>query len=240
MKNGYLKEYYRDGVLKASQFYMNDTLDDTTRLYHPNGRLKTIQIFKNRLRHGCWRDYNREGGLYSELFFKNGFLDSVCSKYTYKSLRLLTRITYNQGVKNGPEEKFYASGKPQSRVYYNMGTVFGAAEEWEENGKKRNNDFAITVSENDEVLLTNTLSYNIYLENPQPDDKVYWVFGSDAEAHSGGGFPLKKAGNVFRLEMNVPKNGFVMERVTIAAHRRTAFNNTFVKTKSFNVASNNF
>ncbi|MBL7931439.1 MAG: hypothetical protein JNL60_06040 [Bacteroidia bacterium] len=83
-KNGYFKEYFRNGSLKASQVYLNDTLNDTTLIYYENKRLKTFHTYKNKLKHGCWRDYNKEGKLISELFFKDGMLDSVCSTYGYR------------------------------------------------------------------------------------------------------------------------------------------------------------
>lgn len=239
-KNGWLKEYYRNGVLKASQYYVNRTLDDTTRIYHTDGKLQIIRTYKNKLKHGCWRDYNKSGGLYSEVFFKNGFLDSVCSKYSYRSLHLLTRVNYKEGTKNGAEEKFYPDGKPQSKVYYDMGNLCKGGEEWYQNGEKINNDFKIYVSENDDVLLKNTLSYIVTLENPKPDDQVYQVVRPDSGNSVGAVFPLKKKDGRFMLEINVPPGGFVMEKITIAAYRKTPFKNTYIKTQSFNAASNNF
>jgi hypothetical protein len=239
-KNGYLKEYFRNGTLKARQFFVNDSLDDTTYLYHENGKLKATQIFKSKLKHGCWREYNKEGVLFSEIYFKDDFLDSTCCKYSYRTHRLLTRITYNKGLKNGYEEHFYPSGKPQSKVLYDMGQICKGTEEWHENGEKIDNDFKINVIENDALLLENTLSYTIRLENNKPTDLLYQVVGPDEGNKIGSLLPVKKVGDVFVFDYTISKGGFVMEKVTVAAFRKTNLGNTFVKTQSFNVASNNF
>lgn len=236
-KNGYLKEYYRDGTLKASQYYVNDTLDDTTRIYHPDRRLKTIQIYKDKRRHGVWRDYNKSGGLYSEISFQDGLLHGPSAQYTYRTLKPKTKTNYHFGVKDGWEETFYPNGRPRCKVYYDKGVAGNGLEEWLENGTKIENDFEISVTERNETLLNGLLIYYIRLENPQPDDEVLHLVNPDKP---GSGFPLKKNGDVFALEIPVSKGSFVMEKVTIAAYRKTAFNNTFVKTKIFNAASDNF
>lgn len=239
-KNGYLKEYYRDGILKAKQFYVNDTLDDSTLIYHANGRLKTVQVYKNKLKHGCWKEFNKEGQLYSEIFFKEDLMDSASSKYSYRSNHLLTRVRYKHGMKNGAEEHYYPNGKLKSIEYYSEGALCKGTKEYRQNGELINNDFKINISESDAVLLENTLSYYIRLENPKASDKVYQVFKTGEGNNVGSIVPIEKKGDVFVFQYNIPKGGFVMEKVTIAAYRNTSFGNTFVKTQSFNVASNNF
>jgi antitoxin component YwqK of YwqJK toxin-antitoxin module len=239
-KNGYLKEYYRDGKLKASQYYRNDTLNDTTVMYHPNGKLKLIHIYKNTLKHGCWRDYNKEGKLYSELFFKEGRFDSICSKYSIRSVQLLTRVRYNDGIKHGLEESYYPGEKIKSRSKYFRGELCKGTEEWRENGKKINNDFKITVSEKDATLLENTLVYVIRLENPKPDDRVYRLFKRVDGDVIGDRIVVQKEGDSFIYKFDIPKGGFVMEEIFLAVYRKTAFGNTVIKTTQFNAASNNF
>jgi len=38
-KNGYFTEYFRDGKIKAKQFFVDNELDDTSKMYHSNGQL---------------------------------------------------------------------------------------------------------------------------------------------------------------------------------------------------------
>jgi len=167
-------------------------------------------------------------------------LDSTSTVYSYHSRKVLTTITYKDGLKNGIEEHYYNNGKPKSIAYYDMGRACKGTEEWYDDGKKIDNDFNINVSEKNEVLLKNTLSYVISLQNPNEDDEVYQVIQKGEGRKVGGVSPLKKVNGVFVLEFFISKNNFVMEEVTIAAYRKTKMGNTIIKTKSFNASSNNF
>lgn len=240
LKNGPAFEFFENGNIKAKRFYVNDTLNDSSLIYYKDGKLKSAQFYLNKLKHGCWREYNKEGHLYSEIYFKKGLLDSTSTEYTYRTGRVLTRVTYKDGLKHGLEELYYSNGKPKSKVYYNYGLPCYGTEEWLDNGKPINNDFKINIRENDQVALQNKLMYLITLENPQDDDEVYRINQEGAGHEVGSGFPLLKTEHGFVLEFDIPKHGFVMENVVLAAYRKTAFKNTFIKKTSFNVSKNSF
>lgn len=239
-KNGYLKEYFRDGSLKASQFFVNDTLNDTTIIYHENKQLKTLHTYRNKKKHGCWRDYNKEGRLTSELFFKDGLLDSVCSTFGYRSGKPVTRIHYQNGVKHGLEEHFYVSGRPKSKQTYHHGNVCKGTLEWYESGKPVDNDFKIIVSESNRVALENKLEFTIRMQPSDPGDKVYKIFEKPSSSVINGGIPVPKKNGAFVYTYDISKGNFVMEDVVIAVYRKTRFGNTLIKTTSFVAASNNF
>lgn len=239
-RNGPFIEYYRNGHVKAKSSFVNDTLNDTSAIYFPDGRLQSLHVYKNKLKHGCWKEYNKDGKLVSEIFLKEGLLDSTSTVYTYRTGRVLTRITYSNGSKNGTEEHYYSNGKPRSKAWYEHGSACMGTEEWYDDGKKINNDFGIHIAERNETQLKNVLSYVVTLDNPKPDDVVYQVMTPMEGRKIGAVYPLKHNGNSFLLEFNVPKGGFVMEKVTLAAYRKTGMGNTYIKTTSFNASSNNF
>jgi len=239
-KNGFFTEFYRDGKIKAKQYFIDDQKDDTSKLFHENGQIRSLQIYKNKLKEGCWKEYNKKGKLYSEIYFKNDLLDSTSTIYTYNTGKILTQITYKNGLKNGIEKRYYNNGKARSIAYYDMGRACKGTEEWYETGEKVNNDFLINITEHNEVLMKNTLTFNVQLENPQKKDEVYQIVRKGEGRNIGAVFPLKKSNSIFTLTYTIPKNGFVMEEVTIAAYRQTKMGNTFIKTKSFNATSNNF
>lgn len=239
-RNGAFKEFYRNGILKTKQVYVNDTLDDTSFFYHPNGKLKSIHTYKNKQKHGCWKEYNKSGKLYSEICLKDGLLDSTSTVYTYNSGRLLTRIAYRNGARHGHEERFYSNGKPCSSCWYDNGTACFGTEEWNDDGTKINNDFSIMVAEQNQVMIKGVLAYKVKLERPAPGDKVYQVLTPNEGRKPGQLYPLKRDGDGFLLEFNISKNNFVMEKVTLAAYRKTGKGNTIIKTTTFNVSANNF
>ncbi len=240
MKNGYLTEYFKDGQLKARQFYVNDTLDDTTRVYHTNGKLKALRLYKNKKRHGCWQDYNSKGFLYSETCFRDDVLDSLSTRYNVRTHKIQERVRFRNGTKHGVEEHFYPSGKKKSRQEYYMGDVCIGTEEWYENGKKIPNDFTISIVENKSSLLENKLTYVVRLQDPREDDMVYRVLNEGLGNRVGDRTRLRKENSAFLVEFFLSPGGFVLESVKIAAYRKTAMGNTVIKTRSFNAASNNF
>jgi antitoxin component YwqK of YwqJK toxin-antitoxin module len=239
-KNGHMKEFYRSGVLKAKQYYINDALDDTSAFYFDDGRLRSLQVYKNKLKHGCWKDYNKDGKLYSEVFFKNGLLDSTSSRYTYRTLKLLTRVTYKDGKKNGAEERYHPNGKPMSFVYYEAGMPCIGTREWKDDGKEVINDFSIVITERDELLLKNKFTYFIHPKNIQASDKAYIIAPPKNGRRIDAMQQLKRSNDAFLLEYSLPKGGYVMSKEYIAVFRKTAFGNTFIKVESLNVAINNY
>lgn len=238
-KNGFAKEFYRNGNLKKYQHYLNDTLNDSSIYYHPNGKISNLQFYKNNQKHGCWKDFNKDGVLIQEINFKNGLFDGVSVKYSYRTNRVLYRVNYKEGTKEGYEEKFYPNGKPQSKVSYYNGWQCQGLQEWNENGTPIKHEMKISVTEKNEVNLNNTLKYIITLSDPNPSDYVYRVYDPKDSCVSNTAL-LEKQNNVHVLEFYVGKGGFVMENVTIVAKRKTLMGNTFMKLKTFNAAANHY
>lgn len=239
-KNGTLKEFYRNGNLKIKQYFVNDTVRDSTIVYHENGNPAYLQIIIDGKREGCWKKFNEKGMLYSEICFKDGVLHGASTTYTYNSGRVLSRLNYNDGRKDGKHEYFYNSGKPKSISYFRDGQPCLGTEEWYESGENINNDFKIFITEQNRVLLNNTLTYLIRLENLKDDDEVYQVYVKDTGRVVTSYSELKRKSDYFELELYVPKGGFIMEQVKIAAYRKTAMKNTFIKTALINASANNF
>jgi antitoxin component YwqK of YwqJK toxin-antitoxin module len=239
-KNGLLKEYYKNGHLKAVQHFTNDTLTDTSLFYHENGKLSNVQLMVKNKKQGCWKKYNKDGNLYSEINFKDGVLDGESVIYTYKSGRVLKRINYKEGSKHGKQETFYNSGKPESISYYNYDNPCLGTEEWDESGKKIKNDFKIIVEEQNKILMENSLKFLIHLENLKEDDVVYQMNEKDTGRIVTPVHRLPKKDNYFLLEFYVGRGSFIMEKIKIAAFRKTTKENIMVKTATIIASSNNF
>jgi hypothetical protein len=80
----------------------------------------------------------------------------------------------------------------------------------------------------------------ITLENAKPDDRVFQIITPGKDGCLGMMTPLKEQNNAFTLEFHVAKGGFVMEQITLAAFRTTAFGNTYIQTKTLNASFNHF
>lgn len=239
-KNGELKEFYRNTKLKVKQYYRNDSLCDSAFFYHENGNIKYVQYLKNSKREGAWRKFNEQGQLYEEINFKDDEREGFTTKYTYRTGRLLQKTNYKDNMKEGGEEIYYNNGKPKSKTFYHYDRACVGTEEWYENGEKVNNEFKITIREQNRLLLENRLLYFIKLENPKPGDEVFVIAEKDPENYATKIYPLTKIKDEYLLEYKINLGGFVMETVKIAAFRKTNMNNTVIKTKSIIVSDNNF
>jgi len=238
--NGELREYYRNGHLKLRQYYVDDRATDSSFLYHENGSIAEIQYKKDFKKSGTWKKFNKDGKLYEEISFDNDYLEGVSSKYTYRTGKLLRRLNYKSGMKEGKQEFYYNNGRPKAVVYYHYNKPAKGTEEWQEDGKKIANDFKISVREQNKLLLENRLLYYIKLENPQPDDEVYVMANEEEENLATTVYSLGKVNDEFLLEYKVAPGGFIMETVKIGAFRKTAMGNTLIRTQSINVSANNF
>lgn len=239
-KNGVLKEYFENGNIKTVQHFKDNKNVDTALYYHPNGKLAAIQIHDNGDKVGCWKKYNEAGALYSDICFVKDRLDGTSLTYTYKTLHLIERFNFRDGYKHGKQETFYNSGKPKSVTYYFDDKLCLGTKEWLETGEEINNDFAIRYTEQNKVNLESSLYYIVSLENPDPDDEVYRITDKDTGNVITRYQKLEKRGENFVLEFHVGEGGFVMEKVKLAAYRKTRLGNTIAKTVSFNAAANNF
>lgn len=239
-KNGVLKEFFENGHLKTVQHFKENKNIDTAFYYHINGKLAAIQMHDNGDKVGCWKKYNETGQLYSDMCFVKDRLNGTTLTYTYKSLHLIERFNFMDGYKHGKQETFYNSGKPKSVTYYNEDKLCLGTKEWLESGELINNDFAIKYTEQNKANLESKLYYIVSLENPTSDDEVFRITDKDTGNVITQYQRLEKRGDSFVLEFFVGPGGFIMEKVKLAAYRKTLLGNVIAKTISFNAAANNF
>lgn len=240
LKNGSFREYFKNGKIKTEHRFVNDTLNDTSFTYHENGKLALIQVLKMGSKEGIWKKYNKEGHLYSEISMKDGELDGPSIIYTYRSGKVLKRVNYKDGDQHGKQEIFYNNGKPESVMYFHYNNPCVGTEEWDQQGKKIKNDFAIKIEEQDKVLMEGTLRFLIRLENPQEDDEMYEMGDRDTGSVVTRVISLPRKGNYFLLERNVSRGGYVMEKIRVAAFRKTRKGNTVIKIATVNASANNY
>lgn len=239
-REGPLKEYYRNGQLKVSQFYHHDTLTDSSVFYYENGNIQLIQYIKNRKKEGSWKKFNEQGKLYEEINYKDDERDGYSTKYSFRSLKLLERLHYADGELEGKQEFFYLNGNPKAITYSYASYPCLGTEEWDESGKKINNDFTISVREENKLLLTGKFIIHIKLSNPKPDDEVNIIKDTSTTNCLLIAQRVTPVNDDFIIEYRVFPGNFVMETLKIAAIRRTELGNKFVKLKTINVSANNY
>jgi len=237
-KNGYFTEYYKNGSIMSKQFYVNDTITDSSLEYHENGKLATSQFYKMGVRQGVWKKFNKDGLMYLEATYKDGQLNGPSNKYTYITGKPLERLNFINGVPVGKQEYFYNNGKPKSS-YIALFNKMTELKEWTESGKPKNLDFKISISEKNRLVMDNNIILIARLENPDPDDVVYE--GVELENKTISPFSrFVKVGDHFEFQVYVSKGGFVMKKFWIVAKRKTSLGNTFEKIVSYNLSATNY
>lgn len=240
VRNGAFKEFYRTGQLKLSQFFVNDSLTDSSLSYYENGNLKAFQYMKNGKREGNWKKFNEQGKVVEETQYQDNLLDGFAMKYTYRSLKLLQKWHYKHGLKDGKQEFFHQNGKPMAVVYFSNNHPCLGTKEWNEQGEEIDNDFTISVREENTLLVNNKLSFYITLSQPREDDEIQVISDKDTSQCPTALYNVLKEKGNFVVEYKVPRGGFVMEQLRLLAIRKTAMGNRFLKTKTVSVAGDNY
>jgi antitoxin component YwqK of YwqJK toxin-antitoxin module len=236
-RDGFLKEYYRNGNLKIKQFYSNDSLTDSCIAYYENGNLQFIQYLKNGKKEGAWKKFNEQGKLIQEVNYKDDEKDGYAAKYSYRSLQLLEKWYYRKGEREGKQESYYLNGKRKAVIFCYGSAPCVGTEEWDETGKKIDTDFAISAREENKLLLTGKFFIYIKLSDPKPDDEVRIVTDTNSTNCLTTIHNVLRVKDEFVIEYD-SKHGFVAEPVKIAASRKTALGNLLVKTKTIPIVVN--
>jgi antitoxin component YwqK of YwqJK toxin-antitoxin module len=240
LKNGWTREYYPNSKVRFEAKFVNDTMTDTVSSYHENGKLYHVQIYKDGMKEGCWKKYSKEGVLYQENNYKNDMLEGPSNKFTYITGRPLEKTFYKYGMKEGRQEIFHNNGKQKSVSYFSGNQVCLGLEEWYESGKKVNNNFKISIQEQNKVLFENKLRFIVTLENPQEDDKVYEISDSDTGRTITPFNKLIHEGNQHIFDYPVYKGSYVLRKIRIAAFRKTWMGNVMIRTAVINVSGGNY
>ncbi|HPE55632.1 MAG TPA: hypothetical protein P5514_04635 [Bacteroidales bacterium] len=131
LKNGYFKEYSRDGVLLSTAKYEDGVLQedvaelaklDIKREYYPNGNVKIVASYNGDVPQGVRREYSPEGDITAGYVFQNGTI-------------IGEGIINEEGIKNGLWKEFYPNGALKSLGMYDHGKKQGEWKYYHPNGQ---------------------------------------------------------------------------------------------------------
>jgi len=123
LKNGYFKEYDKNGLLLSIKKYVNNIEEvqatEVSKLvvksdYFPNGQIKTSATYRGDVPEGVRREYDQTGKVVQGFIFKNG---SIVGE----------GITTNDGLRDGNWKEYYDGGKLRAVGAYDKGKQVG---EW--------------------------------------------------------------------------------------------------------------
>lgn len=123
LKNGFFKEYDKNGVLLTIKKFVNDIEEvqasEVVKLnvktdYYSNGQVKTVASYKKDVPEGIRREYDETGKITQGFVFKGGAIVGE-------------GILTEDGVKDGYWKEYYDGGKLRATGAYNKGKQVG---EW--------------------------------------------------------------------------------------------------------------
>jgi antitoxin component YwqK of YwqJK toxin-antitoxin module len=131
LKNGYFKEYSKEGNLLTTQKYIDGILQeeveelaklDIKTEYYPTGKPKIVASYKNNIPEGVRREYSPDGKIAAGYIFKTGILVGE-------------GIVNEAGMKDGSWKEFYANGTIKNIGVYDKGKRIGEWKFYHPNGQ---------------------------------------------------------------------------------------------------------
>ena len=133
----YQKHFYHCNLINywlkdGKQIVINGTGEYLS--YHDNGILQVRGEYLNRERSGNWTWYYNNGKLQTIEYYKNGNQDSAFESY-YINGQIRIKGTYSMGKQVGLWEHWYQDGKQEQFENRINGKMDGKAKYWHRNGK---------------------------------------------------------------------------------------------------------
>tara|TARA_R110002049_G_scaffold309298_2_gene520496 strand:- start:18461 stop:19966 length:1506 start_codon:yes stop_codon:yes gene_type:complete len=199
--NGDYQENFENGILYKEGSYENGFLNGILKTYHNNGNIKLITHYSDSEKHGTEEVYNIHGILTETLSYalnkKNGSFKTfyedgkkikaegsykdntfagVYKKYYENGQLALSCIYGDEGIKDGPEIKYYKNGNQQWIKNYQKGKLVGIQKHFYDNKQLSKwevyNEEGKQHGENIEYYKNGVLAINIRYENGHVIDVI--------------------------------------------------------------------
>jgi len=137
-KEGLYQRFSPDGTIAEEAHYVRDSLDGERKFFFPNGRLESVEHYRNGVFHGKYRKYDENGNLLVEQEFADGAMQGLSLVY-YPNGVLKEKYTIRDNEENGPFQEFYENGNIRTEGAYAPGkdgtAEQGELKEYDENGQ---------------------------------------------------------------------------------------------------------
>ncbi len=110
LKEGKWVVYDSLGNLRSEEFFIKDQWDGVRKTYHPNGKISTIENFKNGVRNGLQEGYHENGNLYFSVNQINGNKEGNWRMY-HQNGKLLQKGKFKLDLAEGKWNVYDENGK---------------------------------------------------------------------------------------------------------------------------------
>ena len=127
-RDGFWKEYYDSGKLRAEGRYSKDIREGDWRFYHENGELEQQGAYRAGSPEGDWFWYHDNGQLLREEYYFNGLQDGRMTEYD-KEGEIITKGEYIEGKRIG--EWYFKVGNTETVGVYSDDMRNGLWRTWD-------------------------------------------------------------------------------------------------------------
>ncbi len=138
-KAGKYQKFAADGKLIEEANYRQDKLEGERRYFYPNGKVESIENYKNGLLHGKYRKFLEDGAPRIEQDYVDGVMQGLSIRY-YPNGNVEERVTMVNNEESGLFQEFYENGQLKVEGTYALvgeesAQEQGELKEYDENGQ---------------------------------------------------------------------------------------------------------
>ncbi len=139
-KEGLYQRFSPENVLIEEAHYLADSLEGERKYFFPNGKVESIEHYKNNKMHGKYQAFYEEGQLKIEQDFVQGALEGWSIRY-FPSGKIQEKVQLKDNVENGPFTEFHENGNLKTEGNYtpnkdgDEGVEEGELKEYDESGQ---------------------------------------------------------------------------------------------------------
>ena len=217
----------------GKKFRISEQGDTIVINYRKNGKLLSEVTVKNGLQNGLCLNYYENGKIQNEIWYQDGDKNGRAT-WNYESGKLYRETPYVDDEIEGIQKIYYEDGKLMAEIPYKKGELLVGTKEYNKEGNLKKNYPEIVFEPVDKMAFDNKYYLRIYLSKNDPDAKFFNVTEVDGKKYD---IPLPLLNGVAEMNWFVPKNKYVMEKVTVAVEFNTVLNNPVRFEKTYNVAA---
>ncbi len=105
-----LKTTFLEGVKYCEEFYQDDVLSGTRKIFYPNGNIEVEERYVDGLLDGLVKSYYEDGKLLLTAEYSKGTMSGIVKSY-YQDGQLKEEVTFVNNEENGPFKEYHSNGQ---------------------------------------------------------------------------------------------------------------------------------
>ncbi|MEQ8245377.1 MAG: toxin-antitoxin system YwqK family antitoxin [Fulvivirga sp.] len=218
----------------------NKIKDGVVKQYYANKVLKNEIEYKDGKRNGIAKNYYKNGRLHQQIAYVNDKKNGDAITY-YETGKVFQITPYENNLIHGIRKKYRPNGKLMAEVPYNYDRPCKGLKEYLLDGSLKKQYPKLVVQPIDNVLKNGT--YILRIKSSDGTSRIKFFVNTKLGANGclEGGEPstnLSEPG-VLEVKFNLPENTFIMEELHFVAEITTTLGNPYIVLTKHNLAIEN-